>query len=213
MAVIRAVRLACLGIVAVLGGAIGAAAVDYFRHHRTPVQVQGVPVSQDATALPSVSIGGPFELVGGDGATVRDSSFAGKWLLVYFGYTTCPDICPTSLQAIAGALDRLGARADRIVPLFITIDPARDRPDVMRSYTALFDRRIVGLTGSPTQIIAAENQYRVYAARVSQPGANGYTMDHTSFIYLMGPDGRLRALFDRTATAASIAAGVTRLLG
>ena len=155
--------------------------------------------------LAQLAIGGPFTLTDPAGVTVTQASFPGRWKLIYFGYTSCPDVCPTTLQAVAGALNRLGAGADRIVPLFITIDPGRDRPDVLARYTALFDRRMIGLTGTEQQIAGAERSFRVYAAKASQPGGS-YLMDHTSFVYLLDPAGQLRALFDREATAATMAA-------
>jgi len=94
-------------------------------------------------------VGGPFTLVSGDGHTVTDRDFRGKYLLVYFGYTYCPDVCPTTLNAVAGALDKLGSTADRLQPLFITVDPRRDTPEVIKQYTAAFSPRLLGLTGTP----------------------------------------------------------------
>jgi protein SCO1/2 len=146
------------------------------------------------------------------GHTVTQASFPGQWKLIYFGYTTCPDACPTTLQAIAVALKALGGQASRVVPLFITVDPARDRPEVLGHYTALFDPRIIGLTGSPGQVAAAERNFRVYAARVDQPGTNTYLMDHTSFVYLLDPEGKLRALFDLDTTAAMLTARLRAVL-
>ncbi len=159
-----------------------------------------------AAALAQLSIGGPFDLVGPAGQQVTQASYPGRWKLIYFGYTTCPDVCPTTLQTIATTLKALGPRAGLVVPLFITVDPARDRPDVLGHYTALFDPRIVGLTGSPGQVAQAERSFRVYAARVDQPGTNTYLMDHTSFIYLLDPQGSLQALFDLRTTAAALTA-------
>jgi protein SCO1/2 len=161
---------------------------------------------QPAAALAQLSIGGPFDLVGPSGQKVTEASYPGRWKLIYFGYTTCPDACPTTLQTIAATLKALGPQAARVAPLFITVDPARDRPDVLAHYTALFDPRIVGLTGSPRQVTRAETSFRVYAARVDQPGTNTYLMDHTSFIYLLDPQGRLQALFDLGTTAATMTA-------
>jgi protein SCO1/2 len=163
-------------------------------------------------AMAELSIGGPFSLVDPAGQTVTQASFPGKWKLIYFGYTTCPDACPTTLQTIAVALKALGQQADRVVPLFITVDPARDRPDVLGYYTALFDPRIIGLTGTPQQVLAAEKDFRVYAARVDQPGTNTYLMDHTSFVYLLDPQGKLQALFDLDTNAATLTARLHKAL-
>ncbi len=161
--------------------------------------------------LAQLSISAHFTLVDQSGQTVTPASYRGRWLLVYFGYTTCPDVCPTTLQMISRALAALGTRASQVVPLFITVDPARDTPQVLAGYTSLFDKRIVGLTGSQTQVTAAEQAFRVYAAKVPQPGGS-YLMDHTSFIYLIDPDGHLRALFGSDATAATLAARLHAVL-
>lgn len=143
---------------------------------------------------PSAAVGGPFTLENGNGQTVTDRSFRGKYMLIYFGYTYCPDVCPTTLNEVAGALDKLGPKAKLIQPLFITIDPGRDTPAVVKQYAAAFSPLLMGLTGTQAQIAKAEQEYRVYAAKhVTGPGPNDYSMDHSSFLYLMGPDGRFIA--------------------
>ena len=135
-------------------------------------------------------VGGPFALVDGDGRTVTDRDFRGKYMLVYFGYTFCPDVCPTSLNTVSDALDRLGPKADKIQALFISVDPARDTPQVVKQYAAAFGPRIKGLTGSPAQIEIAGKAYRVYyKEHRTGTGPGDYTMDHSSVLYLMGPDG------------------------
>jgi protein SCO1/2 len=134
----------------------------------------------------AVTIGGPFSLVNGDEKRVSEADFKGKWLMVYFGYTYCPDACPTTLNSMAEMLARMGADADKIQPVFITVDPERDTPTVMKQYVEAFDPRIVGLTGSPEEIAAAEKVYRVYSKKVGE-GAN-YLMDHTTVVYVMNPD-------------------------
>ncbi len=160
------------------------------------------------------SIGGAFTLAGPDGKPVTDRDFRGRYMLVYFGYTTCPDVCPTTLSEMASALDKLGPKAARVQPLFITVDPARDTPAVMRQYTAAFSPRLEGLTGTPEQVKAVAQEYRVYYARHDTgPGPNEYSMDHSSVLYLMGPDGAfvapLRADEDAAAMAADIAKHVS----
>ena len=161
-----------------------------------------------------VEIGGPFELVGGDGKTVTDRDFRGHWMLVYFGYTSCPDVCPTTLTQVAAALDQLGPDADKIRPVFITIDPKRDTPKVVRDYAAAFSPRLVGLTGSPEQIERTETDYRVYAAEHrTGNGPNDYSMDHSSILYLVGPNGRFVTLLNAEATAAELAAKLRAAIG
>lgn len=124
----------------------------------------GVPGSDKQTASEQPAIGAPFTLVNAAGHTVTDRDFRGKYMLIYFGYTFCPDVCPTTLNALAGALEKLGPRADRVQPLFITVDPKRDTPSIIGQYTAAFGARIIGLTGTSEQIATVEKEYRVYAA-------------------------------------------------
>lgn len=165
------------------------------------------PSAEVATAA---DIGGPFALVGSDGRTVTDADFRGKWMLVYFGYTQCPDACPTALNSVANALDMLKAKRSQVAPVFITVDPARDTPAVMGHYVALFDKQITGLTGTQAQIDRVTREYRVYAAR--HPGKNGdYTMDHSSIIYVMDPQGRFNSVIDGAANPEDIAAAVKKL--
>ena len=159
-------------------------------------------------------IGGPFQLVGGDGKLVTDRDFRGRWMLIYFGYTSCPDVCPTTLTQIAAALDRLGPDADKIRPVFITIDPKRDTPNVVREYAAAFSPRLVGLTGSPEQIAKVEADYRVFASEHrTGNGPNDYTMDHSSILYLAGPDGHLVGPLNAEATAAELATKLRAAIG
>lgn len=157
----------------------------------------------------SPAIGGPFTLVDGDGRTVTDKDFRGKWMLIYFGYTFCPDVCPTSLSVVANALDKLAPpQLDKIVPVFITVDPARDTPQVMKDYAAAFHPKMVGLTGSPEQIAAVTKSYRVYAAKAKGADESSYTMDHSSILYLIGPDGAFVAPFTHGTSADDLAAAL-----
>jgi cytochrome oxidase Cu insertion factor (SCO1/SenC/PrrC family) len=155
-----------------------------------------------------VSVGGPFALVDGSGKPVSSDSFHGRFMLVYFGYTFCPDVCPTELQTVTNALDLLGRDADRVVPIFITIDPQRDTPQVIGEYTRLFSPRLVGLTGTPEQVAAAAKAYRVYYARATSKDSTTYLMDHSSFLYLMDAQGKFSALFNQTTTAQQLADGI-----
>ncbi len=143
----------------------------------------------------AVSVGGPFRLTDHTGTAVTEASFRGRFMLVYFGYTFCPDVCPTELQTVATALDQLGPDAAKIVPLFITVDPERDTVTALSEYVTLFDKRLIGLTGTPEQISAVTRAYRVYYAKATPKDSSTYLMDHSSFLYLMGPDGGFRALY------------------
>ena len=158
-------------------------------------------------------VGGPFALVDGDGKKVTDQDFRGKYMLVYFGYTFCPDVCPTSLNTVSDALDKLGPKADRIQPLFITVDPSRDTPAVVKQYAAAFGPRIQGLTGTPAQIEAVGKTYRVYyKENRTSGGSNDYTMDHSSVLYLMGPDGAFIAPVRAEQSGEELAAVLRKLV-
>ncbi len=147
--------------------------------------------------LEGARIGGPFALTDQDGRAVTDRSFAGKYRLMYFGYTFCPDVCPVDMQNVGAGLKLLEksdpALAAEVVPVFVTVDPARDTPPVLKQFVANFHPRMVGLTGSAQAIAAAEKAYAVYASKgAAAPG--GYLMDHTRQVYMMDPDGKPLAL-------------------
>jgi protein SCO1/2 len=147
-----------------------------------------VPVQQAA------AIGGPFQLVDQEGRTVTDENMKGHPFLVFFGFTNCPDVCPTTLFDISEIFRQLGADADRAGALFITVDPERDTPAMMKDYLSNFDPHLRGLTGDPAALAQVLKEYRVYSKKV--PTADGsYTMDHTAIVYLMDKDGRFVAPF------------------
>jgi protein SCO1/2 len=152
------------------------------------------PRSQAREILPTPAsrtlAGGPFSLVDAAGRPVTDRDFRGRVMLIYFGYTTCSAHCPTMLMMIAAALEKLGPQADQVQPIFITVDPEHDTPEIVGRYTHRFSRRIVGLTGSPAQIEAVEKAYRVETL-FRRTEAGGYVIDHPSVLYLVGSDGRL----------------------
>jgi cytochrome oxidase Cu insertion factor (SCO1/SenC/PrrC family) len=167
-------------------------------------------LSQGGTAS---LVGGPFTLQDGDGKQVTDRDFRGKYMLVYFGYTYCPDVCPTTLNEVADALDRLGAKGNQLQPIFVTVDPKRDTPAVIKQYTTAFSPRLIGLTGSAEQIEKVAQEYRVYyAEHRTGPGPNDYTMDHSSVLYLMGPDGRFIAPIRADEDGARMAADLAKLI-
>jgi len=151
-------------------------------------------LAHGSEAIGGLAIGGPFTLEDGAGHTVTDRDLRGRYALVYFGYTYCPDVCPTTLNEVAEALARLGSRAERLQAVFITVDPQRDTPQVVHDYAAAFSPRILGLTGTPAQIAQVAREYRVYyAPHRTGEGAGDYTVDHSSILYLMDPDGRFLA--------------------
>ncbi len=146
------------------------------------------------------SIGGPFELVDHKGQVARDSDFRGAYLLVMFGYTFCPDICPTELQVMTEAMEQLGQEAAKVQPLIITVDPERDTVAIMADYVENFHPALIGLTGSKAQVKAAAKAYHVFFAKTPLDEDGDYFMDHSAFIYLMGPDGTYLHHFAPTIT-------------
>jgi len=159
---------------------------------------------------PVVPIGGPFSLLDGDGRTVTDRDFRGRLMLVYFGYTHCPDACPTALQGMSTALDGLGGKRQQVAPIFITVDPERDTPAVMKEYAANFGPEITALSGSTDAVKQAAQSYRVYYAK--HPTTDGYDMDHSSFIYLIDRQGRFLANFSDQTPPEQIAAKLRGLV-
>ncbi|SFP84297.1 SCO family protein [Tranquillimonas alkanivorans] len=137
-----------------------------------------------------------FSLVDHTGRAVTEEDYADRWQLVFFGFTYCPDICPTTLAYMGTVLDLLGEKADRVAPLFVTVDPERDTPEVLSDYVAAFHPRLTGLTGTEAQVAAAAEAFKVYYERLEDESApDGYLMAHSGHIYLMRPDGRFEAVF------------------
>jgi protein SCO1/2 len=159
-------------------------------------------------------IGGAFTLTDNTGKRVTDQDFHGKYTLVFFGFTSCPDICPAGLQLIAGALEKLGTKAQRITPIFISVDPQRDTPEKLAAYVKNFDPRLVGLTGTPEEIAAVAKAYKVYYAKVpSTELPDDYTMDHTSIIYVMDPKGEFVTHFTPSTSVDDMAAKLDKIVG
>jgi cytochrome oxidase Cu insertion factor (SCO1/SenC/PrrC family) len=172
---------------------------------------EGLLTPEEDASVGTPDLGGPFTLVNGAGETVTDADFRGRYMLVYFGYTFCPDVCPTTLQIMGQALDKLGEAGKDVVPVFISVDPARDTPEVVGDYVRHFHERMVGLTGSEAQVAAAAKAYKVYYAKAEETTAGGgddYLVDHSSIVFLMGPDGGYLAHFTHSDTAEEMAAGI-----
>ncbi|MEX0583637.1 MAG: SCO family protein [Sneathiella sp.] len=153
-------------------------------------------------------IGGPFSLVNHKGERVTDEDYKGKLLLIFFGFVNCPDVCPTEMQTISLAMQELGDQASEVVPIFITVDPARDTPEAMADFVAAFHPSLVGLTGSEEEISDVKKKYRVYGQKQEGGDPDYYLVDHTSFTYLMGKDGELITVFSFGVPAEEIAAKV-----
>ena len=166
-----------------------------------------------STSVGRALVGGPFSLVDQTGKRVTDKDFAGKYMLVMFGFTFCPDVCPSGLQVMSAVLEKLGRKADRITPVFISVDPERDTPEQLKAYVGSFHPRLVGLTGTPAEVEAAAKAYRVYYKKVRDEKSSAtYTIDHTALIYLMGPDGSYIAHFTHATGVDTLAERLGKLL-
>ena len=184
------------------------------RHYFGP---NGIITNPSPASGGTPSIGGPFTLTSHTGDTVSDADFRGKYMLVYFGYTYCPDVCPTSLSRNSEAMAMLGASADRITPVLITVDPERDTVELLDSYVGYFHPRLVGLTGTDAQVADVAKAYRVYYTKVADDESaiedGVYLVDHTSITYLMGPDGQFVQHFSHTTGVDAMAERLREILG
>jgi protein SCO1/2 len=178
----------CFGVVLIVSGRMSA------------------PVAQQIAA-----IGGPFRLTDQNGQAVSDQDLKGHPFLVFFGFTHCPDVCPTTLFEVSEILRSLGPDADRVRALFITVDPERDTPALMKDYLASFDPHLAGLTGDPAAVTAVAKAYRVYFKKVPLD-QGGYTMDHTAIVYLMDKDGRFVQPFSLKRTIEAATADLRKYL-
>jgi protein SCO1/2 len=172
---------------------------------------QGPKVQTTGTA----DIGGPFTLVDQNGKTVTDRDFRGKYMLIFFGFTHCPDICPAELQLMSSALDGLGPKTEEVVPIFVTLDPGRDTPEVVGAYVKNFGKNFVGLTGSPEAIDKVAKAYRVIYQTFEYKGKDGnfgYSIDHSALVYFLGKGGQYLAHFAYGTTAAKMTETMRRYL-
>ncbi|MDX1710056.1 MAG: SCO family protein [Rhodovibrionaceae bacterium] len=201
----RAVLIFCIGLLVLL---IGIAGYLY--------ATGALDGDQNVSGMAKPDIGGPFELVDQTGETRRAEDFRGRYMLVYFGYTYCPDICPTSLLEMTRALDLLEAQAPekeaKVTPVFVTVDPERDTVEALADYAGHFHENLVALTGSDEEVARAAKAYRVYYSKAEVEGDDddAYLMDHSSFIYLMGPDGEYVTHYSHMAGAEEMAADMAK---
>lgn len=223
-AMLRIVRYVALALLVLLGGlwglawmgrAPGEGVAEAFVRRLAGITGADMPApSAGGVQMPQgMALGGAYSLTDQSGRAVTERDYAGGFSLIYFGFTFCPDVCPTELGTMAAAVDLLGADAARVTPIFITIDPDRDRPAQLADYVARFHPRLVGLTGTTEQVAQAARAFRVYYAKVTPPNATDYLMDHSSFIYLTGPDGRVRSLFRPQTSPEDIARAIRGQLG
>jgi cytochrome oxidase Cu insertion factor (SCO1/SenC/PrrC family) len=160
----------------------------------------------------AAAIGGPFALTDQNGVVRHDTDFRGQLMLIYFGYTYCPDACPAELTVMTSALDELGDAAKDVQPIFITVDPERDTVVQMKSYASNFHPRLLALTGSAEQTTAAARAYRIYFEKVKPEGSSDYLVDHSSLTFLMGRDGKFLTYFGPEVTADQMAAAIKKYL-
>ena len=170
---------------------LGLAILAYSSGFENEAENKPLSTSQNTIAISKPNIGGPFTLIDQNGKPTTDLDFKGRYMLVYFGYTYCPDICPNSLTTMSDALDILGEDANNVTPILISFDPARDTPEYLKEYASYFHPRLKALTGTPEQIASVTKAYRVYYAKVIKEDAEpeDYLMNHSSATYLMGPNG------------------------
>jgi protein SCO1/2 len=195
----RTARL-LLALGAFVAGLMLFSAVIFIVTGRSPA-----PVAMTST------VGGPFKLIDQNGKPITDQDMKGEPFLVFFGFTHCPDVCPTTLFDVSEVLRALGPDAKSVRALFVTVDPERDTPAVLKDYLTSFDPRIIGVTGDDASVAAAEKAYRVYAKKVPTDGG-GYTMDHTALVYLMNKDGHFVAPFNLKRRPDEAAADLKRYL-
>lgn len=161
-----------------------------------------MPEAPQPAAAGRVAIGGPFSLIDQTGQRRTEKDYAGKPILVFFGFTNCPDVCPSGLQTLTVALDKLGPKAEGLSPLFISVDPERDTPEALAQYVKSFHPRIIGLTGTPEDIKSVVKAYRVYAVKVAdEKDPTRYSVDHSSFFYLMDANGQYVKHFPHSVDA------------
>ncbi len=201
--------LCCLGLV--LG--LGLAWVQVSQENGKAQSLNRIEPAVAGVATGEVSIGGGFALTDHHGKAVTEADYEGAYKLIFFGFTLCPDICPAELKKISKVMEKLGDDGANIQPLFISIDPARDTPEVLADFLADYHPKIVGLTGTEDEVDVVIDAYKVYAAKVQVPGMSEYTMDHSSFTFFMSPDNEMLTLFSTDDSVAAIAAEIRQVTG
>jgi protein SCO1 len=206
--------LPIIGVMLAAMAAIGLAALVAWNQLAGTGHEQGVSRSGEALVAPGITVGGSFELINQDGQTVTQDSFPGQYQLIYFGYSSCPDVCPTELSSMAAALDIVAENkpglAKQVTPVFITIDPARDTPEMMKDYVTAFHPRMVGLTGSDAAIADIARKFRVFYSKGTQIEGGFYLMNHSGYVYFMAPDGSFVTMFHGGTAPETMAEAITR---
>jgi len=193
-------------IVLLLAAIIGATAILYSFSSHAPTVTGGIGVSR------AVPVGGPFRMTDHTGKAVSEELLQGRYTLIYFGYTFCPDVCPTELQDMSVALNLAGPAGEKVTPVFVTVDPKRDGQEEIADYVAAFHPRMIGLRGTEAETTVMTKAYRVFYQPVNQEDEY-YLMDHSNFIYLMGPDGANIAIFNGEVDPQVMARGIQEAVG
>jgi cytochrome oxidase Cu insertion factor (SCO1/SenC/PrrC family) len=171
-----------------------------------------LPTNRTQTAVPSALINAAFTLESADGKTVTEKDFRGRYMMVFFGFTHCPDICPTTLLLVQNALGKLGAVGEKVQPILITVDPERDTPTSLGEYVSHFGNTI-GLSGTPEQIKTAADNFKVYYSKVEMSDPSmGYMMNHSGFLYLIGPDGKYVSHFAYDVSGSELEASLRKYI-
>jgi len=200
-------RIVLIVVLGLLLGVAGAFALLPEARERVAQMFERVPVVGKA------AVGGPFSLIDHNGKRVTDKDFRGRYMLVYFGYTFCPDVCPQGLQVISAALDKIGPKAKRVAPIFITVDPERDTLEYLKPYIESFHPSFVGLTGTSAEIGEVARAYRVYYKLQKEDATStDYLVDHTSIVYLMDPDGAFVTHFSHATSVDAMAEKLQNIL-
>ncbi len=202
----RLTRTLIFSIIAlVIGGGVGYVQVQM---QDARVVKHDSKADPEASSIAGLQVGGPFSLTNQDGEAVTEKNYDGQYKFIYFGFTYCPAICPTELQKMSRVMTALEKKnpqlADKVQPLFITIDPERDTVPVMSEYISLFHPRFEALTGTLPQVDFVKKSYRIFGNKVQEENMNDYTMDHSTFLYLMGPDNTMATIYRMTDTADEI---------
>jgi len=193
--------------------AAGAAAFLYFRE-RPPEETRRADAARLMNELMSgkVQVGGPFSLTDQYGKSRSLRDFQGKFVLLYFGYAFCPDVCPTDLAAMAQAIRALGPEGDKLLPVFVTLDPGRDTQELLRNYVAAFHPRFVALRGTEDEVRRVATAYKIYFEKVTPPGSGAYLIDHMAFVFLLDRDGKYLAFFPPGTSAERMAVMIREVL-
>lgn len=205
-------RIVQVIIASIVGIILAGFIVAYQIQQEKNADLTAFDLRKKAPSIVAKNFGGAFTLIDQDGETVTDKDFDNQYRLIYFGFTYCPAICPTELQKIAQALKLSGDKGEKILPIFITVDPERDDVATMKQYVELFHPRLIGLTGSSEQINKAKDAYKIYSTKVKTEEMSDYTVDHSSYIYFMDPDDNLLQIFKVDNSAQSIAETIEQIL-